>query len=148
MNYKFTVAVPLAALALFLQIFIGDTSGTWINFALATLIASAFFVDLVELFVLIFLSVFALNWQPSFSLELLSFAAIPLAVFFLRGRIPFSPRLANILAISAGIGVLYLGFGTTFFIDYPAIFLQDASLSVATGIVVFQVLHISLSKRS
>ena len=137
MSYKFIVALLAVALGAFLQIAVGNASGIWINFALAALIAAAFFVGVVELVALILLSIFVLSWQPIFSFEFLVFSLLPFVVFFVHKRLPFEPWLMSGISILVGVSVLSLVFGGSLLWNEPGIFLWDIAASVGFGAVVF-----------
>ncbi|GEM_PF-918233 len=148
MNYKFSISFLFVLLALFLQVLLGDASGAWINFTLATLIASVFFVDFVELLVLVLFSVFILNWQPALSWEMLFFACLPFAVFSLcRSRtFPFRPWLVNLIAIFSGIIIVYFIFGIRLFTTQPYAVLWDMAGSLTFGAAVFSAMKYGRNK--
>ena len=80
MRLKFILAILLLLLACALQFwFMG--AGVFINFILASLIAFAFFFDLLELLVFVLFAVLVLNWQPAASIDIVVFAVIPLAAY-------------------------------------------------------------------
>ncbi len=142
MTYKFFIAFLFVAFAIIVQVGLGSVSGVWIDVVLAALITAAFFVDLSELILLISLSVFILNWQPAFSLEMLFLAVLPIAAFFFHKRIPFKPWLANVVVVFLGILILYLLLGLGLLFRDPAFFLWDTAGSLLAGIFVFQGLWI------
>ncbi|OGY99466.1 MAG: hypothetical protein A2945_01250 [Candidatus Liptonbacteria bacterium RIFCSPLOWO2_01_FULL_52_25] len=137
MSYKFIVALLAVALGAFLQVVVGNALGIWVNFALAALITTSFFVGVVELVALILLSIFVLSWQPAPSFEILVFGALPFVVFFIHKRFPFEPWLMSGISILVGVLALSLVFGGSLLWNEPSIFLWDIAASVGFGAVVF-----------
>jgi len=140
MSLKFLTAFLFLALALFLQSFFGAVSGIWIDFALAALVASAFSIGFLELLILVLCSLFVLNFQPALSPELLVFAALPFAAWFLHRAklLPFEPPLVNAIALALALAVFYAIFGAHLVLAAPQLFLFDLAGSLAAGIVIFR----------
>lgn len=134
-----------AALILFIgiifQIIIGETFGMWINFSLAALAATAFFLSFAELMILVLVTVFLLNWQPAPSFEILFFAGFPLAAFALRRVSHFQPWIFNLFLIFAGIVAMYAIFGPGVIFVKPILFFSDLFGSILFGVFTFRTLE-------
>lgn len=140
MSSRFFTAFLFLLLALALELFLENTFGPWINFALAALIASAFCLSFTELLFLILFSVFVLNWQPAFSLDMLVFAVLPILIFVLKKLIPFKAWLGNLIMLGVGALGLYLILGPYFLLKEFNIFLLDLFGVLMFGELTFAVL--------
>lgn len=136
---RFSTSFLILVLALFLQIHLGDLSGIWINFSLATLITVAFFLDLFQLSFLILFAVLILNWQPAPSWELTVFSAVPLIVFMAKKLLPLQPWLNNIFMIFLGTILFYVFIDPRFVLQNFKVFLTDFAAVTLFGILVFSV---------
>jgi hypothetical protein len=137
-SHKLLVAFLFLILGIFLQLLVGETSGIWLNFTLAVLITAAFFLNFLELLVLILFAIFVLNWQPAFSLEVVFYVVLPFLALWLHKFFPFKPWLGNLAAIFLAILVFYLAVGPHFLIIMPAAFLWDVAGGLALGAIFFK----------
>lgn len=98
------VVIAAFLLALRLSVFLRWTP----DFVLVALIMLAFFLGFFELLFLVALSVGLLIWEPAISVELVMFAAIPIAIILFRKVIfPLEGWLSGILSVVAGLFVFY-----------------------------------------
>ena len=126
------------ALGISLQVLIGNAVGTWLNFALAALIAGAFVVIVLELATLVLFSVFAMSWQPAFSFEWLVFSLLPFVVLFVYKWFPFEPWLTNGAMTLMAIVGFNVVFGGWFFVAQPSVFAWDVAISTVFAALMFR----------
>ncbi len=143
MNVKLFAAFFLVIIGMLLELLIGDSTGVWLNFALAALIALSFFCTFFEILFLTLFVLLVLNWQPGISLELIVFGAIPVGSFFLRKFIPLEPWAENMFFTCAGIILFYSLFGIHIIGHYPALFLGDLAASLLYSVGVFRAMSLS-----
>lgn len=140
------IRISVTALILFigitLQIVIGEIFDFWINFALAVLIASAFFLDFLGLLALALLAAFALNWQPAPSYEMATFVALPLVAYFLREALPYAQWLSNLLFIFVAVLFIYLLFGFGVIVAATPILIGELLAAMLFGVFAFKALEI------
>lgn len=134
---RFFGSFLILTLALFLQFYFGDSTGIWINFALAALITATFFLDFLEIVLLTLFAVLVLNWQPALSLELAVFSLVPIAVFAFGKRMPFLPWLGNLAMIFLGLCLFYLFTDFRFIFQHFNLFAADLSLATLFGILAY-----------
>lgn len=137
MLFRFLGVLLVLILALFLQIFFGDLTGIWINFALAALITATFFLDFLAVVFLTLLAVLVLNWQPAISWELLVFSGIPLVTFPLKKLLPFQPWLNNLILVFSGLCLFYLLVDFRFIFQHSKFFAVDLALALLFGLLAF-----------
>lgn len=147
MNNKLIAAVSILTIALILQIALGWIFDIKINFSLATLIASSFFLSFLELVFLVFFAAFFLNWQPALSLDIAVFALIPLAAHFIRDMFPWQPWVSNLIFIVAGTILSYIIFGISVLTVVPEVFARDILGSVIFGLFAFRLLNFMFSQQ-
>ena len=143
MSYKLLIAFIFLIIGMFLQLLLGETGGIWINFTLAALVTAAFFLNFLELLILILISIFVLNWQPAFSLEIALYIILPLVVFVLHKFLPFKPWLGISAAIILSTLIFYLVIGPRFLVATPAVFLWDLVGGLTLGAAFFGVCEAS-----
>lgn len=125
MRLKLFAGLIILFIALLLQFWLAS-AGWYIDLSYAALISFAYVFGFWELLLLIALAVFVVNWQPAASMEIILFAAYPIAVHLSRNMLHWQVWLENILAIFIGFFLLYLsvsliGFDRqAFFIDVIA----------------------------
>ena len=135
MSYKFLNAFLIVCIALTLQFLVGEASGMWLSLTLAALVASAFFLDFLELITLALFSVLILNWQPAFSFEMLLLMVLPLVTFFFHKLIPFAPIVGNAILFAISIIIFYVSIGGGFIMHSPSVFFLDVLASLLLGTV-------------
>ena len=113
----------------------------YFDLSFAALISFALLFGLWELIVLVLFAVFILNWQPAVSIEILIFALYPIAVHFVRNIFQWQQWLKNLVAITVGFLVLYIGAGGTGFIHHPQTFLLDLLAGLVFGALIFTPLY-------
>jgi hypothetical protein len=107
MTTRHILAILFLLLAFGLQFFFAST-GIFINFILAVLVAFAFCFDFWELIIFILAAVFVINWQPALSWEIVLFALLPLAAYTARYLWrTWSAWIANLGATALAIIILY-----------------------------------------
>jgi hypothetical protein len=102
---KHIAVILVFALALMLQLWFAP-AGVRGDFVLATLIIFAFLFDIWELAAFVLFAVFLLNPFPAFHFDILIFALIPFAVYFLRQRFSWDPWFGGAFGIICGISLL------------------------------------------
>ncbi len=135
---KLASAILILLVGIYLQLVFGYVFGIWINFALAALVVSALFLEILEIIPMIFFSVFLLNWQPLPSWEFLILALAVLGTFKLRDFFPWQSWLSATVFIFSAVLVLYLFFGLKVVAYQPAIFAADIFASVLFGVLAFK----------
>ena len=138
MRWKFLTAFIFLVIGIILQLSIGGAINVWFNFSLAALIVATFFLNFLELLVLILLAVFILNWQPAFSLEMALYVVLPLLVLWLRKFLPLKSWLGNLLAIFVCFLFFYLVIDARFLLVAPAVFLRDIAGGLVFGAIFFK----------
>lgn len=142
MSFKnFAIAVLLLLVAIVLQFIIGNIFGLWINLTFAALVATTFFLGLAEILFAALIAVFALNWQPVWSWEIVVVSGLPLLLFLLRDRFPWQGWLVNLFFIFAGVVFFYLTFGALLIFMAPSVFLLDLLGSMLFGLAAFSILR-------
>lgn len=134
---KIVAAILVLAIGIILQLTIGGAFGLWPSFALAALVAAVFFLGFWELLVLVLSAVFALNWQPAWSWELIALGGLPLVFFFARERFSWQAWLVNLFLVSFGVVLFYAIFGIRFVFAAPSVFLADLLGTAVFGTIVF-----------
>lgn len=125
MRIKLFAGLIILFIALTLQFWFAS-AGWYVDLSYAALISFAFVFGFWELLLFIALAVFVVNWQPAASMEIILFAAFPIAVHLSRNVLHWQVWLENVLAIFVGFFLLYLavsrvGFNwQSFFIDVIA----------------------------
>jgi|SRR3989344_2249300 len=135
---RIIAAVLLVSIGIFLEIWIGDIRSVWISCVLAALISLSFILSLPEILCVTLFALFALNWQPAISLELIILGALPIVSFLIRKWLPLEPWIGSILLSFTGIMVLYLALDLDFIIRNPSLFAADILLSLAYSTIVFK----------
>ncbi|HEX4103898.1 MAG TPA: hypothetical protein VHZ04_00235 [Candidatus Paceibacterota bacterium] len=140
MNFRFLAGVALLFIAFLLQFFLA-TAGIFMNFFFAALIAFAFLFTFWELVVLVLMAVFIVNWQPGVSVEIVTFAFYPIAVFFARGLVHMQSWFKNLIAVFIGLFILYVTLAGRTFLYHPQAFLVDLLGGLLFGSVTFFLLR-------
>lgn len=136
---RFLGSFLVLILAIILQLYAGDSSGIWINFALAALITATFFLDLLEVIFLIAFAVLVLNWQPTPSWELAVFSGVPLLVFAAKKLLPLQPWLSNLAMIFLGVILFYLLIDFRFVFQHFGVFAIDLAVVLIFGLLIFPI---------
>lgn len=137
----FLAAILFIVLALFLQFASGAIFGIWVSFVLATLVVSAFFLNIWKFLSADLAAVYLLSWRPDFSWEIAAVFCLPLAAWQLRETLPYKQWLTAVVFISASFLLLYLFFGLEILMARQAIFAADLALGLLYGAFVFIVLR-------
>lgn len=140
MSRRLLLAILFMVVAFGLQ-FLLVSSGYFINVILATLIALAFFFDLVELAFFILLAIFVTNWQPAVSPEIVLFAALPLATYGIHTVSRWHGWVLNLTSIFFATIIVYLVVAPGFFIHDFGAFAIDLVGSMVFGQLVFSLLY-------
>jgi hypothetical protein len=111
--------------------------GIHADLAFAALVTFAFLFGAGELVVFVLLAVLVLNWQPGLSLDIIAFALIPLVVFFAERRMRATAWIGSMVAVIAGLLVLYLVIAPAMILNsFPSFFL-DVVFCVIAGQIIF-----------
>ncbi len=138
---RFLVLALAVVLAAVLQLKLKPALGWTPDFLLVALIAVSFYSDLPQFIFLTALGVWFLNWQPGLHGSMLFYAAIPLAVFFLRQFLPWRPWFVNLILGLLGIAVFYFGAaGYAALAAEPRVLLEDIFWSSLFGFAVFLIM--------
>lgn len=139
MNSRFSAAILVFAIACMLQFSFVPTSA--VNFIFATLIAFAFVFSgrygLWELLVFVLAGVFIINWQPSMSITLAMFAAIPCAAYFFRFLFPWEAWIGVSISLFSGFLMFYFVAVPRFLLVAPSSFFLNLFVGSAFGLFVF-----------
>ena len=141
MGSKFFISFLILFIALFLQIAIGDIFNLWPGLVLAVLLAGCYFLNFAEVMANVLFAVFVLNWQPSFSPEIIIFSLIPIAAYVLKTFVQFKPLPGILFFILSATFIFYLIFSPKFFFIHPGVFILDLSVSLVYGLITFMVLR-------
>jgi len=132
------LAILILLLACALQFWFAST-GTFINFILATLIVFAFYFDIWELLVFVLFGIFVINWQPAVSTDIFIFGIIPIAAYAFHKVFTWSVWAAAPIAIACGFILLYLAIAPSAFLGNWEAFLIDILGGLIFGGLVFLV---------
>jgi hypothetical protein len=133
------LAVILAGIA---QIKLKPLLGWAPDLVLVALIAASFRLRLPQFLALVLLGAWFLNWRPGADQNILFYAALPLAAFFLRRFLPWRPWFASLVLGVAGIAVFYLvtaGYGAL--AAGAGIFWENVFWSSLFGLGAFKILE-------
>ncbi len=78
-----------------------------VDFILVSLIVLALFLSFEEMILLVLAGVWLLNWQRSFSLEILYFLIIPMVVIAFRRLLPGKLGVTNFMLVLLGVMLFY-----------------------------------------
>jgi hypothetical protein len=109
------------------------SAGVFINLILATLIAFAFFFDFFEMSVFVLFSLFVVNWQPAFSIDMALFVVIPFAAFIFHKFFAWSAWAGIPAMIVGGFLLLYLVVAPHMIVTNFAAFVLDMIGSLLFG---------------
>lgn len=137
---RFILALLFLTLAFVMQFWFASF-GLFINFILAALITLSFLFDIWDVLFFILAAIFIVNWQPAFSVEIVLFAALPLAAFFINRYSSSEPWAANLACIFFGLLILYLASAPSLFLAEWKIFLTDLVSCLIFGSIVFSALN-------
>ena len=121
---RFILALLFLALAFVLQFWFASI-GVSANIILASLVTFALMFDIWDLIFFILAAIFIINWQPAFSIEIVLFAALPLAAYLFNRYSPSEAWVANIVAVAISVLVLYLAVAPQLFLPAWRIFAAD-----------------------
>ena len=139
MRTKLIIATLFIIFACALQSWLASMS-IFIDLILATTIVFAFFFDIWELIIFVLFSLFVINWQPAFSVELVFFALILLIVHGVYKFFGLIPWVAVPIAIVLGFFVLDLAVAPCVFFSNSVPFLMDMFGGLLFGELVYAVL--------
>ncbi len=132
----FIAGLVILVIALALQFWFA-ASGIFLDLSFATLISFAFIFEFWELLFLTLFVVFAVNWQPAVSVDLIVFASFPIAVYLIRKLLKWESWFAAPMAIIIGFCVLsFVAAPGMFFAQLPH-FLLDLAAGLGFGALVF-----------
>ena len=137
---NFLAAFLIVSLAIVLQLKIGLISGLYPNFALAVLIALAFFLDFSELGFLVIFGALILNWRPGLSPEILVLISLPIIVYIFRKFLPAQAWLNFTLALVLGFLVFYSAAGFQSLVKNFNLFFIDLIISTVFAVLAFLIL--------
>ena len=138
MYIRVIAAFFFVVIGVFFQFQIGDIYGVWLNFTLAALISLSFVLNFPELLFIILFALFALNWQPGISFELIVFGIVPIGSFLAGKFLPFEPWAGNILLTLIGIMIPYVLFGIHVILKSPVLFVGDSIASLFYSAIIFK----------
>lgn len=144
---RFTLALVMFALAAAVQFWLMG-GGIFLNLIFALLVVYALYFDFWELAFFVLLAMFLLDWRSAITLELALVAAVPFAVFAMRGMFRMETWVTAPIGIVAGLLLLYAVAAPRFLWTEPAVFLADACLSLLAGMLAFAALHRSFKYRA
>jgi hypothetical protein len=133
------LAILILLLACAFQFWFAST-GTFINFILATLIVFAFFFDIWELLVFVLFAIFVINWSPVMSVAIFVFAIIPIAAYAFHKVFTWTVWTAAPAAIVCGFILLYVAIAPTALLVDWRLFLIDLFGGLVFGGLAFLVL--------
>jgi hypothetical protein len=137
---RFILALLFLTLAFVMQFWFASF-GVFIDFILATLITLSFLFDIWDVLFFILAAIFIVNWQPALSIEIMLFAALPLAAFLVNRHTSSEPWAANLASICLGLVILYLAAAPSLFFAEWKIFLTDLVSCLIFGSIVFTALN-------
>lgn len=135
MRLKIIAGFIILFIALLLQFWFAS-AGWYFDLSYAALISFAFVFDFWELLLLVAIAVFIVNWQPTASVEIVIFAAFPIAVHFSRNLLHWQVWLENILAIFVGFLLLYASV-SRLGLNWPAFFIDAIAGSILGTIILW-----------
>lgn len=106
---RFLASALTVALAAILQLKLKPLLGWSPDLLLVALIAASFHLKFLQFLFLDFLGVWFLNWRPGLGGDMLFYAALPVAAFFLRPLLPWRPWFVNLALEVLSIAAFYLG---------------------------------------
>lgn len=111
---------------------------------LTALVAASFYSALPGLIFLTLLGMWFLNWQPGFGVEMLFYAALPIAALFLRRLFPWQPWFVNLILGASGITFFYAGSAgyATVIAEMPLL-LENILWSSLFGLTAFKIYDIA-----
>lgn len=140
LNSNFLAAFLIVSIALVIQLKLGPVLNFYPNFALAVLIASAFFFDFSELGFLAIFSALILNWRPGLSPEILILIGLPIAVSIIRKFLPAQAWLNFSITLVLGLLVFYSAAGFQGLVKNFNIFFIDLIISTVFAASTFFIL--------
>lgn len=140
LRLSFLAAFLAVSLAAVLQLKFGLAASFYPSFALIALIASAFFLDFLELGFLVVFGAVILNWRPGVTPEILALAGLPIAVYTLRKFLPAQAWLNFTIAVVLGLFVFYSAAGFEVLVKNLNLFLTDLAISAVFAVPIFLIL--------
>jgi hypothetical protein len=140
MRVRLAVAFLVLVASFTLQFWFASAN-IFIDFILTALILFAFYFEIWELLVFIFLSFYVVAWAPLFNVEIILFCAIPLLVYTFH-KIVALERWAGIpIAVIVGLIVFYAGSAPQFFFSNLIALLLDIFGSLIFAAAVFAIMN-------
>ena len=140
LNKKLLVSFFFLAITLLLQFRVSHFTGSNFNFALAALLALAFFTRFLDVVFLSLFGVVALTWRPGVTPEMVTFFLLPLIAYAVRQFIPGKRWLNHVLLTAGGIVVFYIVSDFSLFASHFGSIAVDVLGSTLVGAFLFQVL--------
>ncbi len=137
---RFILASLFLALAIVLQFWFASF-GVYINVILASLMTFAFLFDIWDLVIFILAAIFIINWQPTFSLEIALFIALPLLAYSINRYSSTEPWVASLTSILVGLVILYLAVAPGLFFSEWKVFVTDLLACLIFSSVAFGALN-------
>ena len=138
---NFLAALLMVAVAVVLQLKFGSVIGYGHDFVLAALVGAAFFASFSELLVLVFFSIFILNWQPGVSVEMLAIFILPVVTFLGRGALPGKPWFTSVGFLIFSILLFYMAADFNGLLRNFSEVIISAFFGVLFGVLVFHFLR-------
>lgn len=108
---KLLTLVSLLILSYLLQSWLQNRLGWSFDFVLILLVASTFFISLLELFFVSAVAALILTWQPGFSWEILIIFILPIAVYGARKVFSGENWIFNVIFALLALILFYLVIG-------------------------------------
>jgi hypothetical protein len=136
---RFLSGLSLLLITFILQFFLASI-GIYINLTFAVLIAFAFILTFPELVILDLFAVLITNWQPGPSVEIIAFAAIPLAAYGAKKWLGLEPWSGVVGGIVIGYAAFYFAVTESGFFLRGFMFWEDVIIGlVAAELIVLLV---------
>ena len=137
-KYRFITSFFAIAIALLLDLKLAPIIGWSPSLYLTILITLASFVSLWELIFFALLGMWIFNSGPALGLGTIAIGILPLATFWSKKLLPWTPSLNNIVFVALAVTIFYFALDYSFIIKIPQIFFEDILISEIFGIVAFQ----------
>lgn len=135
---KFASVLLILLVAVLVQVEFGCDLGYGCDFVLAALIGAAFFLDFLELVILILLSIWLLNFEPAVSVEMAGLAILPSLAFWGKRLLPGKSWFINMGFLFFGILIFYAASNFGLFLGNLGAVFGGAVGGALFGVLVFR----------
>lgn len=134
---RLALVAALLILAVLLQKAQNDSLGWSFDLGLTLLISAALFLNLLDLVFLEVLALLLFMWKPSFSLELILVALLPLGAYWGKRILSWDSWTQNLVFIFLGLSLFYLAQGPGAFLGNWLIMLNNFVGCLVFGSILF-----------